>query len=118
MCSMNGVQRCLKDCSCFMTKRDRNWIDEDKDLLHDPCDNCKGVPNTDQEDSDEDGVGDACDNCRYIENPDERDRDGDGKGNKCDRPKRPNAELQELSEQDDSITGIFEKLLELFYSEK
>ncbi len=36
-------------------------IDEDRDTIHDPLDNCLGVPNADQIDTDGDGQGDACD---------------------------------------------------------
>ena len=123
LCSMNGVQRCLKNCSCFivLTKRDQKWIrkkDRDEDLINNTCDNCIDVRNTDQEDYDKDGVGDACDNCPYRYNPDQRDRDNDKKGNACDTKHDSNAELQELSEEDDSIIGIFERLMELFYNEK
>ena len=92
--------------------------DRDEDLIHNRCDNCIDVPNTDQEDFDKDGIGDKCDNCRYIKNPDQRDRDNDKKGNACDTKHDSNAELQELSEEDDSITGIFERLMKLFYNEK
>jgi len=81
--------------------------DEDMDGLPDKAlncsdprcakDNCKNIPNTDQEDFDKNGVGNACDfdsdgdrypdyrdNCPSISNRHQKDKDGDKVGDKCD----------------------------------
>lgn len=47
-------------------------------------DNCRLVPNKDQQNSDSDSYGDACDNCPNVSNSDQRDTDGNGKGDACD----------------------------------
>jgi hypothetical protein len=44
------------------------------------CDNCPGVPNTNQADRDNDGVGDLCDNCPDRKNEDQANGDGDALG--------------------------------------
>ncbi|MEM7245955.1 MAG: thrombospondin type 3 repeat-containing protein [Acidobacteriota bacterium] len=58
--------------------------DLDSDFIGDPCDNCAGAANTDQDDEDDDGVGDVCDNCPVADNLDQVDGDGDGNGDACD----------------------------------
>ena len=72
--------------------------DSDGDGVRDDVDNCRTVPNADQEDTDQDLIGDACDdddidgdgvldhldNCLSFPNLEQRDRDGDGVGNVCD----------------------------------
>ncbi|CAL8298981.1 unnamed protein product [Gadus morhua 'NCC'] len=47
-------------------------------------DNCRLVPNRDQQNSDTDSFGDACDNCPNVPNMDQRDTDANGKGDACD----------------------------------
>ncbi|HQC50852.1 MAG: Thrombospondin type 3 repeat protein [bacterium ADurb.Bin270] len=57
--------------------------DTDNDGFDDAADNCPTVYNPTQNDSDGDGVGDACDNCILIYNPDQADSDGDKVGDAC-----------------------------------
>uniref|UniRef100_F6SB20 Glycerol-3-phosphate dehydrogenase 1-like protein n=1 Tax=Xenopus tropicalis TaxID=8364 RepID=F6SB20_XENTR len=47
-------------------------------------DNCRLVPNKDQQNSDTDSFGDACDNCPNVPNNDQRDTDANGEGDACD----------------------------------
>lgn len=47
-------------------------------------DNCRLVPNKDQQNSDPDSYGDACDNCPNVPNGDQLDTDGNGVGDSCD----------------------------------
>lgn len=49
-----------------------------------PQDNCRLVPNKDQQNSDSDSFGDACDNCPNVPNNDQRDTDVNGQGDACD----------------------------------
>ena len=59
-------------------------MDQDKDGIPDPVDNCPEVPNPDQFDSDSDGRGDACENTEgtnsgnNVNNGTDEDYDGDG----------------------------------------
>ncbi len=59
-------------------------MDTDGDGVPDDLDNCRLVPNSNQEDEEGDGVGDACDNCRRTPNFDQADADGDQLGDACD----------------------------------
>lgn len=47
-------------------------------------DNCRLVPNKDQQNSDSDSYGDACDSCPNVSNSHQTDTDGNGKGDACD----------------------------------
>lgn len=47
-------------------------------------DNCRLLPNKDQQNSDTDSFGDACDNCPNVPNNDQRDTDSNGEGDACD----------------------------------
>jgi hypothetical protein len=83
--------------------------DFDLDGVKNSVDNCRFVPNPDQNNSDrkkvchggatpnekvcgieDDGFGDACDNCPYVYNPDQNDSDSDGWGDACDNCKYVN----------------------------
>lgn len=48
-------------------------------------DNCRLVPNKDQQNSDSDSFGDACDNCPNVPNSDQKDTDNNGQGDACDQ---------------------------------
>lgn len=48
-------------------------------------DNCRLVPNKDQQNSDSDSFGDACDNCPTVPNSDQKDTDNNGQGDACDQ---------------------------------
>lgn len=48
-------------------------------------DNCRLVPNKDQQNSDSDSFGDACDNCPNVPNGDQKDTDSNGQGDACDQ---------------------------------
>ncbi len=48
-------------------------------------DNCRLVPNKDQQNSDSDSFGDACDNCPNVPNSDQKDTDSNGQGDACDQ---------------------------------
>lgn len=48
-------------------------------------DNCRLVPNKDQQNSDSDSFGDACDNCPNVPNSEQRDTDSNGQGDACDQ---------------------------------
>uniref|UniRef100_A0A670YQG2 Thrombospondin 3 n=1 Tax=Pseudonaja textilis TaxID=8673 RepID=A0A670YQG2_PSETE len=48
------------------------------------CDNCRLLPNKDQQNSDPDSFGDACDNCPNVPNNDQKDTDQNGEGDACD----------------------------------
>ena len=50
-----------------------------------PQDNCRLVPNKDQQNSDSDSFGDACDNCPTVPNTDQKDTDNNGQGDACDQ---------------------------------
>jgi len=50
-----------------------------------PQDNCRLVPNKDQQNSDSDSFGDACDNCPTVPNSDQKDTDNNGQGDACDQ---------------------------------
>ncbi|CAL4122297.1 unnamed protein product [Meganyctiphanes norvegica] len=77
-----------------------------------PCDNCPGISNPNQNDTDDDQVGDACDtdidddrdgcqddldNCLGLANSEQTDADGDGIGDACD----PDADGDGLPNGDD-----------------
>lgn len=49
--------------------------DEDSDGAHDIYDNCKGLPNFQDENADGDMYGDACDNCPYVASIDQTNTD-------------------------------------------
>ncbi len=57
--------------------------DSDKDGFEDNIDNCPEIYNNVQTDSDEDGKGDVCDNCQLVYNPNQQDSNGDGRGDAC-----------------------------------
>ncbi|CAG5988040.1 unnamed protein product [Menidia menidia] len=50
-----------------------------------PQDNCRLVPNKDQQNSDSDSFGDACDNCPTVPNSGQKDTDSNGQGDACDQ---------------------------------
>jgi hypothetical protein len=74
--------------------------DNDRDGIHDLCDNCPLNPNSNQSDLDGDGVGDACDNCLFFANPDQKDDDHDLRGDGCDNCPLVNNPVQEDADGD------------------
>jgi len=58
--------------------------DYDNDGILNVDDNCRTVPNFNQDNADTDLVGDACDNCLHTDNPGQEDSNGDGVGDHCD----------------------------------
>nr|DBA13805.1 TPA: hypothetical protein GDO54_004844 [Pyxicephalus adspersus] len=58
--------------------------DADGDGIKNVEDNCRLVPNKDQQNSDTDSYGDACDNCPNVPNNDQKDTDSNGEGDACD----------------------------------
>jgi hypothetical protein len=97
-----------------------NQADNDNDGLGNACDNCRGVPGTDDDgdyrcgeddncpnvfnqtqlDSDQDGIGDACDNCPDYPGT---DNDGDGKCGEADNC--PNAYNPDQEDSDNDTIG-------------
>ncbi|MCP3979453.1 MAG: hypothetical protein GY716_09000 [bacterium] len=71
------------DCDSLFDE-DALGEDSDADGVHNACDNCVDVANSDQVDTDGDGLGSACDNCDDVVNPDQSDVDGDQRGDACD----------------------------------
>jgi hypothetical protein len=61
--------------------------DSDDDGIPDSLDNCRFIPNPQQDDRDGDGSGDLCDNCPDLSTPDQADLDHDGIGDACDEDK-------------------------------
>ncbi|KAK7878741.1 hypothetical protein WMY93_034297, partial [Mugilogobius chulae] len=59
--------------------------DADGDGIKNVEDNCRLVPNKDQQNSDSDSFGDSCDNCPTVPNPDQKDTDSNGQGDACDQ---------------------------------
>ncbi|KAL7978114.1 hypothetical protein Chor_005101 [Crotalus horridus] len=77
----NGEVSCSDNCRLLPNKDQQN---SDTDSFGDACDNCPNVPNPLQTDRDEDGVGDACDSCPEMSNPTQTDIDSDLVGDACD----------------------------------
>ena len=71
------------DCNGLVDE-DAVGSDSDGDGVHNACDNCKLVYNSDQADTDHEGVGNACDNCITTPNTNQIDTDHDGFGDACD----------------------------------
>ncbi|CAB1320863.1 unnamed protein product, partial [Coregonus sp. 'balchen'] len=78
-------------------------VDADGDGIKNVEDNCRLVPNKDQQNSDTDSYGDACDNCPNVPNPMQTDRDGDGVGDACDSCPEVNDPLQ--LDMDNDLVG-------------
>ncbi|NND34999.1 MAG: hypothetical protein HKN76_20605 [Saprospiraceae bacterium] len=66
------------------SSNDMAVIDTDGDGVSDALDNCKLIPNPDQDNMDLDTLGDLCDNCPNVSNPAQVDLDLDGIGDLCD----------------------------------
>ena len=77
----DGILDYLDNCR-FVPNPDQN--NSDSDFFGDACDNCPTANNSGQEDSDEDGIGDACDNCPTLNNSGQENSDTDSWGDACD----------------------------------
>ncbi|MEM3399272.1 MAG: thrombospondin type 3 repeat-containing protein [Candidatus Micrarchaeia archaeon] len=88
--------------------------------MFDFADNCKLVPNPQQEDRDGDGVGDACDNCLNFSNPTQADLDSDKVGDACDNcrstfnPRQEDADNDGIGDACDSRHGMGKATIHIF----
>lgn len=86
----------------------RTVADGDGDSAADPCDNCPGDANPDQQDGDSDGLGDACDNCVGVG----IDGDGDGVCDSSDNcldvanPGQSDGDFDDIGDACDDCVGV------------